>query len=307
MAGSTSNTSMAVPASTASCADRTSTPRAASVPATRHSRPGRSGATTVTVEPSTSSDEPVPTAGHELAAARTWGTRRRRPADHPGGLAPEHQPGPVAQLGDQVPLPRRPGAGPGGQRVRLGERRQQVEGLLVADGLGHQLDRAGSSRSRRGRGIGQAAGGGAPSARGRPRRPAGTPCARACRAPARCRPRCGRGRARPCRCRGAARRRASRSGRPTRRVERGGVGGRLAQVPVDGEPVVGVALRAAPHRRPTRAASRHEQAPLVERLEHGDGGGARTEQARPGRSRHDSGHGRRCAASRPPGGRGRIG
>ena len=51
--------------------------------------------------------------------------------------------------------------------------------------------------------------------------------------------------------------------------ERGGVGRRLPQVPVDGEAVVGVALRAAAHRRPLRQQA-HEDAALVERLEHVD-------------------------------------
>ena len=51
--------------------------------------------------------------------------------------------------------------------------------------------------------------------------------------------------------------------------EGGGVGGRLPQVPVDGEAVVGVALRPAAHGIPLRQQP-HEDAPLVERLEHVD-------------------------------------
>ncbi len=49
-----------------------------------------------------------------------------------------------------------------------------------------------------------------------------------------------------------------------------GVGRRLAQVTVDGEAVVGVALRLAAHRLPLRQDA-HPQAPLVERLDHVDG------------------------------------
>ncbi len=48
--------------------------------------------------------------------------------------------------------------------------------------------------------------------------------------------------------------------------ERGGVGRGLPQVPVDGELVVGVALRAAAHRFPL-GQDPHQQAPLVERLQ----------------------------------------
>ena len=48
--------------------------------------------------------------------------------------------------------------------------------------------------------------------------------------------------------------------------QRGGVGRRLPEVPVDGEAVVGVALRAAAHRRPL-GQQPHEDAALVERLE----------------------------------------
>ena len=51
--------------------------------------------------------------------------------------------------------------------------------------------------------------------------------------------------------------------------EGGGVGGRLPQVAVDGEAVVGVALRTAAHRRPLRQQA-HEDAVLIERLEHVD-------------------------------------
>ena len=51
--------------------------------------------------------------------------------------------------------------------------------------------------------------------------------------------------------------------------ERGGVGGGLPQVPVDGEAVVGVALRAAAHGLPLGQQA-HEDAALVERLEHVD-------------------------------------
>ncbi len=51
--------------------------------------------------------------------------------------------------------------------------------------------------------------------------------------------------------------------------EGGGVGGRLPEVAVDGEAVVGVALRAAAHGRPLREQP-HEDPPLVERFEHVD-------------------------------------
>ena len=51
--------------------------------------------------------------------------------------------------------------------------------------------------------------------------------------------------------------------------EGGGVGGRLPQVPVDGEAVVGVALRPAAHGAHSGQQA-HEDAPLVERLEHVD-------------------------------------
>ncbi len=64
-----------------------------------------------------------------------------------------------------------------------------------------------------------------------------------------------------------------RSGRSHRRRQRGGLGGRLEQVPVDGEAVVGVALGPVAHRRPLRDQP-DEQAPLVEGLERGDGRGA---------------------------------
>ena len=47
--------------------------------------------------------------------------------------------------------------------------------------------------------------------------------------------------------------------------ELGGVGGRLAQVPVDGEAVIGVALRLVPHRSPLWEQP-HEHAVLVERF-----------------------------------------
>ena len=51
--------------------------------------------------------------------------------------------------------------------------------------------------------------------------------------------------------------------------ERGGVGRGLPEVPIDGEAVVGVALRPAAHRRPLGQEA-HEEAALVERLEHVD-------------------------------------
>jgi hypothetical protein len=52
--------------------------------------------------------------------------------------------------------------------------------------------------------------------------------------------------------------------------QRGGVGGRFPQVPVDGEAVVGVALGLVLHRLPL-GQELHQQPVLVERLEHRDG------------------------------------
>ena len=66
--------------------------------------------------------------------------------------------------------------------------------------------------------------------------------------------------------------------------EVGGVGGRLDQVPVDGEAVVGVALRLAPHRGPLRQHPLPEPQ-LVEGLDHGDGavaGQQQVDERRPG-------------------------
>ena len=68
--------------------------------------------------------------------------------------------------------------------------------------------------------------------------------------------------------------------------ERGGVGRRLPQVPVDGEAVVGVALRAAAHRRPLRAAGargcRAGRAPRARRSPGGPGAaGRRARRAAP--------------------------
>ena len=53
--------------------------------------------------------------------------------------------------------------------------------------------------------------------------------------------------------------------------EAGGLGGGLAEVPVDGEAVVGVALRPVADGLPLRQRAGH-QAPLVEGLDDGDGG-----------------------------------
>ena len=58
------------------------------------------------------------------------------------------------------------------------------------------------------------------------------------------------------------------SGDPIRQVRR--VRSRLPQVPIDGEAVVGVALRLGPHRRPF-GQQPGEEVTLVERLEHGNG------------------------------------
>ena len=55
--------------------------------------------------------------------------------------------------------------------------------------------------------------------------------------------------------------------------QRGGVGRGLPEVPVDGELVVGVALRAAAHRLPLRQDP-HQQVPLVEGLQDREGGPA---------------------------------
>ena len=84
----------------------------------------------------------------------------------------------------------------------------------------------------------------------------------------------------------------------------GGAGRRLAQVPVDGEPVVGVALRPAADRRPLGQQA-DEQALLVEGLEHRDGGPPGAEQGHEvgaGLGRPAAGPGR--PAPRPPDGRG---
>ena len=107
--------------------------------------------------------------------------------------------------------------------------------------------------------------------------------------PAPCRPRCGR-RGSPCRCRAAAcRRRAGRAGRPGRRARRRSAAA-SHEVPVDGEAVVGVALRPAARRLPLRQHP-HQQAPLVERLDDPDGARARRAAARRARSRASAGHG----------------
>jgi hypothetical protein len=63
--------------------------------------------------------------------------------------------------------------------------------------------------------------------------------------------------------------------------EGGGAGDRLTQMPVHGEPVVRVALRPAAHGLPFRQDA-HEQASLIERLEHRDGGGTRAQQGEQG-------------------------
>ena len=81
-----------------------------------------------------------------------------------------------------------------------------------------------------------------------------------------------------------------RSGRATRPVQGGRVGRRLAQVPVDGEAVVGVALGPARHRRPLRQQP-DQQALLVERLQHRDGGPARARGGSTSERRASSGHG----------------
>ena len=52
--------------------------------------------------------------------------------------------------------------------------------------------------------------------------------------------------------------------------ERSGVGRRLPQMSIDSEAVIGVALRPAAHRRPLGQQA-HEEAALVERLQHIDG------------------------------------
>ena len=103
----------------------------------------------------------------------------------------------------------------------------------------------------------------------------------------------------------------SRSGRLDAVGERGGVGRGLEQVTVDGEPVVGVALRAAAHGRPLRQ-QRRPAAPLVECLDHGDGRRPHRQQSRrtvPGVRRPRRRASRRLGASgrgsrtdrRPPG------
>ena len=160
------------------------------------------------------------------------------------GVAREDRRDPFHQVGDERAAPGRPGGGPGGQRVGLGEGVQQFQGAARADGLGDRAHGRRVVQVAPGRGVdeqqvvayeggedGHVVGGRSRS--GRPRR------GRWPRRPREWSP----GQPLPMSCSRAAT--SSRSGRPTRRVSDGGPHGGLHQVPVDGPAVHGVALRAA--------------------------------------------------------------
>ena len=115
------------------------------------------------------------------------------------------------------------------------------------------------------------------------------------------RPRCGR-RGSPCRCRGAGRRRRAGPVAPPGPVSAAACGGGLEQVPVDGEAVVGVALRLVAHGRPL-GEQPGEQALLVERLEGVDGGRSRP-RTRTSAWRVSGGHGSGGGGHGRPGGGG---
>ena len=202
--------------------------------------PGRSGAAIVTYDPLPRTTTSPP--------SRAWVTRSRCR----GGKAPVADVGaPPVRVATRVPTRSvtRPAfhalhaAGPGGQRVGLGEGVQQFEGARVAEGGGHPPRWRGRPR-RGGWRRRPAAGGDARGPPARRRRRAGSPSGRR-----RCRPpHAGEavvvaqlgGKPLPMSCSQVPT--SSRSGRLTRPTRAPAPGRRLAQVPVDGEAVVGVAL-----------------------------------------------------------------
>ena len=217
------------------------------------------------------------------------------------GPAAEHVGGAADEVADELGLPRAPRGRTGGLAVGLGERGEQPEGAQVADGLGHRLD---------GGGVVEVAPGGDVGEQqvvahhrdehvdvGRRRGPCAAPIvaheldadlgvvARVALAD------------------------VVEEGAEHEQVgpvgagdEGGGVGARLHQVPVDGEAVVGVALRLAAHGLPL-GEHVHPEAHLVERLDHRDGAVPGEEQVDQ-RPAHVVGPRRRAARRpTPPAGR----
>ena len=245
-------------------ASSTARPWSASTPVTRLNRPGRSGATTVSRSPSPSqhlaarSQQLEVLGGGEVVA-------------HLVGRAAARGRGPRAshEVADEVGLPPPPRRRTGGEAVGLGEARRAARGCA-----GRRPPRppprcvAGSSRSRRVATSGSSrwwrtiASSTATSAGGEPH--AGADGADQLDADL-----------------GVVARVAladvvqqrtehEQVGPIGAGDERRRVGARLHEVPVDGEAVVGVALRLAAHGLPLRQHV-HPQAHLVERLDHRDG------------------------------------
>ena len=211
--------------------------------------------------------DPVGAGEHDRVACAHERQHLGRREEHPGRTRrPAAQPltDPVDELGDQLRLPGAPCRWAGGQRVGLGQGGQQLEHERLARGLGDRLD---------GGVVGEVTPGGdvgqeevvahhrhqhlrVMAAEAHARRDALDELDADLRVVARV----------PLAEVVEQRADDEEVGALDPSGQVGGVGGRLPQVPVDGEAVVGVALRPAAHGRPL-GEDLHQQAALIERLE----------------------------------------
>ena len=129
-----------------------STPRpcSASTPATLENTPGRSAVMTVRVS-SLPSSTCSPARIRARCSADGKSSRRTSSSRPPASTWR----GALDELGDEARLPSAPRRRAGRQRVGLGERGEQLEGGLVADRLGDEVDRAGVVEVAAGGDVGQ--------------------------------------------------------------------------------------------------------------------------------------------------------
>jgi hypothetical protein len=211
--------------------------------------------------------------GQQPAVVGRREARRLGPSAFEGGADPPDQ------LHDEVLLPRGPRGVAGGARVRLSQRGEDLEGVTVADGFGDGHDGGFVADVAPGRGVGQqqmVPHEGDEHVDIARREPQPGPDAGHELHP-------GVGVVTRVALAQVVEPRAHEQQVGARHApgERGGARDRLAHVPVDGEAVVGVALGPAAHGLPL-GQDAHQQSPLIERLEHLDGVGARAQQRHQG-------------------------
>ena len=246
--GTTVHTSSAIPCSVRTCAERTESRCSASTPAMVANSPVRSGAATVTVQVTASSGS-ARTVSVPFSHQRALGRRQRRRRGR--RCAVQAQGGPSYEVVHESCLPLAPRGRPGGQRVGPGEGRQQLEHLGGAQRVGHRGDGGRVVEVAPGRVLDeqqvvaheQPDGGDVVVVEAHPLRGGDTE--------RHARPRCGRpGRALA----DVVQQRGDEQqvGPVHLADQRGRLHRGLDQVPVDAEPVHGVALRAVPHQVPLR-------------------------------------------------------